>query len=209
MKCPVCGNEIRVTKKLICKNCGFDDIRVEFVNDEERIFWETYVVKPCRYSFAQNSALRAEIAELKEELKAFASNGVVTAKVRTTTNAQTMPQLDMVEGWNYDDPIAHPNSASCYHNVYETTVELTNIKASITSGRKGTIEFVAKRVGKKVGWKGHHEVGFCWRVKDRNNIIVLAGNWSNSNLNLGDAIAGKIELNNVLEGYSIDFSDYR
>lgn len=212
MKCPICEAEIKNTSEseFRCIRCGFDDIRTEFINDEERVFWQTYVVKPCKYAYRLNHTLQNEVAMLRREIKKISVGGA-TDKTTGSTGATppAKPKTVMVEGWNYDDPIAHPNSASCYHKTYETTVELTDITTTISPDRKGTIQFVAKRVGKKEGWGGNHTVGFCWRVKDTKNIIVLTGKWSNSNLMVGDAMVGKIELNNVPTGHSIDFVDYQ
>lgn len=50
-------------------------------------------------------------------------------------------------------------------------------------------------------------VGFCWRVKNENGIIVHTGEWENNNLMIGDAILGKIDFDNFPKGYSIDFVD--
>ena len=57
MKCPICEAEIKNTSEseLRCIRCGFDDIRTEFINDEERVFWQTYVVKPCKYAYKLNA----------------------------------------------------------------------------------------------------------------------------------------------------------
>lgn len=212
MKCPICEAEIKnnIEGELKCSRCGFDDIRTEFINDEERVFWQTYVVKPCKYAYRLNHTLQNEVAILRREIKKVSPGAsLIRTESSASTNSPTQPTTTMIGGWNYDDPIAHPNSASCYHKTYETTVELSDIVTTISPDRKGTIRFVAKRVGQKVGWHGNNTVGFCWRVKDTKNIIVLTGKWSNSNLTVGDAMVGKIELNNVPVGYSIDFVDYQ
>lgn len=64
MKCPICEAEIKNTSEseLICIRCGFDDIRTEFINDEERVFWHTYVVKPCKYAYRLNRTLQSVIS---------------------------------------------------------------------------------------------------------------------------------------------------
>ena len=212
MKCPICEAEFKsnIESELKCIRCGFDDIRTEFINDEERLFWLTYVVKPCKYAYRLNHTLQNEVTILRREIKKV-SPGVspIRTESSASTNSPAQPKTTMIAGWNYDDPIAHPNSASCYHKTYETTVELSDIVTTISPDRKGTIRFVAKRVGQKVGWHGNNTVGFCWRVKDTKNIIVLTGKWSNNNLTVGDAMVGKIELNNVPAGFSIDFVDYQ
>lgn len=209
MKCPICETEIKNSSasELKCTRCGFDDIRTEFINDEERVFWQTYVVKPCKYAYRLNHALQNEVATLRREIKKITLGG--TANGTTNAAPPAQPQTQMQDGWNYDDPIAHPNAAKCYHKLYETTVELTGIKATRSSDGKAVVQFIAKRIGKKEGWNGNNGVGFCWRVKDANNIIVLTGKWNNNNLLVGDAMTDKIELKNVPLGYSIDFVDYQ
>lgn len=208
MKCPVCSTEVNVNET-ICSSCGFDDIRYEFINDEELKMWQTYVVKPCKYAYRLNTTLKDEITVLRNELKKVCIGGSTEA-TRTTPPAK--PQTVMLNGWNYDDPLSHPNSARCTHTVYHNVVELTDISARIDASRKGTIAFVAKRVEDTPEKQRYSikekTVGFCWRVKDEKGIIVLTGKWYNTNLLIGDAIADKIELKNVPNGYSIDFVDY-
>lgn len=221
MKCPICDSEIRDTNdnKLRCIRCGFGDVRTEFINDEERIFWETYVVYPCKYAYQLNKTLQMEVSSLRRELKKLAS-GTADSRgadsIDSTNTTPSKPKTAMVEGWNHNDALAHPNGAKCEHTVYKTKVELTDINAQIDSLRNATISFVAKRVSdspekKSPAWSHvakEKTVGFCWRVKDERGIIVLTGKWNNSNLLIGDAVADKIELKNVPDGYSIDFVDY-
>ena len=53
MKCPVCTAEIK-SKESTCPICGFEDIRYEFINDEELRMWQNYVVNPCKYAYRLN-----------------------------------------------------------------------------------------------------------------------------------------------------------
>ena len=215
MKCPICEAEIKNTSssELRCIRCGFDDIRTEFINDEERIFWQTYVVKPCKYAYRLNHTLQNEVAMLRREIKKL-SSGNTTAQGTNTSSAPAQPKTVALEGWNYSDPLSHPNSAKCKHGTYMTNVELTDIKTQIDSSRKAIISFVARRITDSPEKKRYSHiaddktVGFCWRVKDDKGIIVLTGKWYNTNLLIGDAIADKVELKNVPNGYSIDFVDY-
>lgn len=70
MKCPICECDLQITKnEKKCKKCGFEDFRTEFINDEERVFWETYVVKPCKYAYRLSKTLQAEVLELKREIR--------------------------------------------------------------------------------------------------------------------------------------------
>lgn len=207
MKCPVCSTEVKA-RETVCTFCGFDDIRYEFINDEELRMWQTYVVKPCRYAYRLNNTLKSEVEELRKELKK-ACGGRAEGSSGTPP---TPPKTVMQNGWNYTDPIAHPNSARCTHTIYHNNVEITDISARIDASRNGIVTFVAKRVEdapEKIKYSIKEKtVGFCWRVKDPKGIIVLTGKWYNNNLLVGDAIAGKVELKNVPNGYCIDFVDY-
>lgn len=218
MKCPICNSEIRDNNdnKPRCIRCGFDDIRTEFINDEERMFWEAYVVYPCKYAYRLNKTLQMEVSSLRKEIKKLTAGGVNTDTTYTDTSdggkAPRQPNTKLVEGWNYDDALTHPNGARCYHTIFRTNVKITDIKSQIDSLRNATVSFVAQRLAdspeKKKYQIKENQVGFCWRVKDEKGIIVLTGGWYNNNLLVGDAIADKIELQNVPDGYSIDFVDY-
>lgn len=212
MKCPVCSSEVK-GKETICPVCKFDDIRYEFINDEELKMWQTYVVKPCKYAYRLNHTLQNEVAMLQREIKKVTSGAAVpTVSINNTSPAQ--PKTVALGDWNYDAPLSHPISAKCKHNSYKTNVELTDIRVQIDSSRKAIISFVARRTTDSPEKKQYSHiaddttVGFCWRVKDEKGIIVLTGSWFNKNLLIGDAIADKIELKNVPNGYSIDFVDY-
>jgi hypothetical protein len=209
MKCPICGKEIHATKNLRCQNCEFDDIRIEFVNDEERIFWETYVVKPCKYSYEQNNKLRAEIAELKAEFKLLAEGSKIPNKSRDSKskNIESTPQLAMQEGWNYDDPIAHPNYSE--GNCNGTKFEISNISASMTGAKKAVVTFLVKKVIARSMGSPADSFLVRYRVKDQDGVIVLNETQSVSGLMPGDVSREKIELNGIDPGkYSIDIVSY-
>lgn len=215
MKCPICEAEIKNTSESEhrCIRCGFDDIRTEFINDEERVFWQTYVVKPCKYAYRLNHTLQNEVAVLHKEIKQLAS-GQDAALDSTNATPSVQPKTVMLDGWNYNDPLPHPNSAKCENVIYMTNVELTEIKTQVDSSGKAIISFVARRITDSKGKKEYSNladkniVGFCWRVKDEKGVIILNGKWRNSNLLIGDAVADRIELKDIPNGYSIDFVDY-
>lgn len=70
MKCPICEEQLENTVQE-CPICGFNKIRTEFINEEERQIWLNETVKPCRSVFFK---LNFEFASLnhheKETLKA-------------------------------------------------------------------------------------------------------------------------------------------
>lgn len=65
MKCPVCEKQIENTVQK-CPNCGFEDLRTEFINENELEMWRTYVVYPCRFAY-QTSV--TQIKELERKFK--------------------------------------------------------------------------------------------------------------------------------------------
>lgn len=71
MKCPVCEREFTIPDdgKLRCIQCGFDDIRTEFLNKEEQQFWMTYVVKPCKYAYRLNYTLQMDVMRFRNDIK--------------------------------------------------------------------------------------------------------------------------------------------
>ena len=208
MKCPICSTVVKANGT-VCPCCGFNDIRYEFINDEELKMWQTYVVNPCKFAYRLNDSLKKEVEALRGELKSACFRG----EARDLGSAPPEnPKTVVRSGWNYDAPIAHPNNARCEHTIYHNNVELTDIHTQVDASRNGTITFVAQRVEdspekKKYSIK-EKTVGFCWRIKDPKGVIKLTGRWDNNNLLIGDAIAGKVELKNVPNGYSIDFVDY-
>lgn len=208
MKCPICSTVVK-ENETVCPFCGFNDIRYEFINDEELKMWQTYVVNPCKFAYRLNASLKKEVEALRNSHGPVSNGG--SSNVLDSASPEGHKTV-MQAGWNYDDPIAHPNSAKCTHTVYYNNVELTNIVTQIDASRNGIVSFVARRVDdapeKKKYSIRENTVGFCWRIKDPNGVIVLTGDWDNSNLLIGDAIAGRVELQNVPIGYSVDFVDY-
>lgn len=52
MKCPVCKTDNEQCEK-VCKNCGFSELNIEFVNVGDAQHWENTVLKQCRNIYAQ------------------------------------------------------------------------------------------------------------------------------------------------------------
>lgn len=78
MKCPVCEEEYPFDFTY-CYHCGFNRLRTEFVNEEERQLWLKETVEPCRavYETAlermdsldeENDELRDEVDELQKNM---------------------------------------------------------------------------------------------------------------------------------------------
>lgn len=208
MKCPVCGAEIKNTSsnESKCFRCGFDDIRTEFINDEERVFWQTYVVKPCNYAYRLNHTLQNEVAMLRREIKKL-SSGNANAN-GSSAPAPAQAKVKMLEGWNYDDPIAHPNSAKG-NSSYNITFSVSDIKSQMVSNATATITFLVKKESDKKGSYSTDNFWFRYRVKDKTGVILLNETYFIQGLQVGDVTRGTIKLTGVTAGeHTIDFVSY-
>ena len=205
MKCPICETKIKKISEseLRCTRCGFDDIRTEFINDEERIFWQTYVVKPCKYAYKLNKTLQMDVMMLRKELKKLSSDD-------TTSNSSVAPpqaKVTMLDGWNYDDPIAHPNSA--VGKYYQKKYSISNIETRMTSSSTATVTFFAKKLADDEGNYSTSMFSIRYRVKDKNGVILLNETKGISGLQVGDVSKETIKLTGVTPGdYVIDFVSY-
>ena len=209
MKCPICEAEIKNTSEseLRCIRCGFDDIRTEFINDEERVFWQTYVVKPCKYAYKLNKTLQMDVMMLRKEIKKFSSGNTTTQGVNASA-APTQARMNMLDGWNYDDPIAHPNSATG-SSSYNITFSVSDIKSQMTSSSTATITFLVKKESDKKGKSSTDTFWVRYRVKDKSGVILLNETHYVNGLQVGDVTRGTIKLTGVTAGeHTIDFVSY-
>lgn len=208
MKCPICEAEIKniSESELRCIRCGFDEIRTEFINDEERIFWQTYVVKPCKYAYRLNKTLQMDVMMLRKELKKL-SSGNTTAQGVNVSAPPAQAKVDMLDGWNYDDPIAHPNSA--VGKYYQKKYSISNIETRMTSSSTATVTFYAKKLADDEGNHSTSMFSIRYRVKDKNGVILLNETKGISGLQVGDVSKETIKLTGVTPGdYVIDFVSY-
>lgn len=209
MKCPICEAEIKNTSEseLRCIRCGFDDIRTEFINDEERVFWQTYVVKPCKYAYRLNKTLQMDVMTLRKEIKKL-SSGNTTSQGGNAATAPTQAKMNMLDGWNYDDPIAHPNSATG-SSSYNITFSVSDIKSQMTSSSTATITFLVKKESDKKGKSSTDTFWVRYRVKDKSGVILLNETHYVNGLQVGDVTRGTIKLTGVTAGeHMIDFVSY-
>lgn len=209
MKCPICEAEIKNTSEseLRCIRCGFDDIRTEFINDEERVFWQTYVVKPCKYAYKLNKTLQMDVMMLRKEIKKLSSGNTTTQGVNASA-APTQARMNMLDGWNYDDPIAHPNSATG-SSSYNITFSVSDIKSQMTSSSTATITFLVKKESDKKGKSSTDTFWVRYRVKDKSGVILLNETHYVNGLQVGDVTKGTIKLTGVTAGeHTIDFVSY-
>lgn len=203
MKCPVCNREQTEVKE-VCPFCGFDDIRSEFINEEELRMWQTYVVKPCKYAYRLNHTLQTEVEMLHREIKKISSSN-------TSSNNSPAPapaKVKMLEGWNYDDPIAHPNSATGTSS-YNISFSVSDIKSQMTSSSTATVTFLVKKESDKDGNTSANYFWVRYRVKDKSGIILINDKKIINGLLVGDVAREAIKLTGVTAGeYLIDFVSY-
>ena len=206
MKCPICEREIRSSEneKLHCVWCGFDDIRTEFINDSERQFWMTYVVKPCKYAYRLNNTLLLDVAKLRKEIIKLSSEKITHSETTGLFTAPPQAKVSMREGWNYDDPISHPNYAEgiCWGMGFS----VSDIKIQMKSSSSATVSFLAKKTSDKSGKNSTEYFLIRYRVKDQDGVIVLNEEKRIEGLQVGDVTRAKIELTGIAPNrYSIDF----
>lgn len=207
MKCPVCNSELEA-KETVCSVCNFDDIRHEFINDEELRMWQNYVVRPCKYAYRLNSTLQNEVTALRGEVKKLTSGGHSTSSGGSTRAVSSAhPKTTMIEGWNYNDPIAHPNSA--VGKYYRKKYSISDIEARMTSNSTATVTFLAKKTDDDEGPYSTSMFSIRYRVKDKNGVILLNETKGISGLQVGDVSKESIKLTGVKSGeYVIDFVSY-
>ena len=211
MKCPVCNSELKA-KVTVCPVCSFDDIRYEFINDEELRMWQNYVIQPCKYAYRLNCVLQNEVAMLRKEINkmsidSFADDGLGD-KENAGTRRPSQPAIQENKGWNYDGPIAHPKFASCKSAGKITTCEVSRIEAKKQNDGAIEITFLAKKTFNDAHYGTSNDIHVRYRVKDSDGIILLNEYWSYGGIIVGDVVKGRILLKNIPENCSIDFIDF-
>ena len=196
MKCPVCEKQIESSMQK-CPNCGFVDLRTEFINENELEMWQTYVVYPCRFAYqtsvAQTQELerkfQEELSEIRKVHNDIQESGGVTSSEPLLFKKLT---LNKNENWITKGNITYKNFYKC--SWCETTeCEVTNLTLNVT-GNNAMITFFAKKVYDEWGDDSAELIGFKWKLKDDYGIIVNDGSWSNDALQVGDVTKGSISI---------------
>lgn len=111
-RCPICKTECYQSDK--CTSCGFDDIRSEFLNQEDYNFWQENIVKPYKahkcynysdfkingksFHFARLDAYVGNSAEV------VVPNGITRIGKNAFANNKTITKLILPsEVWQIDD----------------------------------------------------------------------------------------------------------
>lgn len=203
MKCPVCDGEIKKTDK--CRNCGYKDIRTEFINSEELEMWQKYVVYPCRFAYqtavAQTKELQKrhqkELNEIKKILLSKQDEAVMENDESTDgfgEHSFKKLKLQKVDGWITSGAILHKRFYEC--KSYNTRNEINNIVVNYV-GNMATISFLVKKTYDKKGNNSTYFTAFKWKLKDDYGIVVADGRWSNDRLQVGDVTTGSISLSGL------------
>jgi len=220
MKCPVCEEEYPFDFTY-CYHCGFNRLRTEFVNEEERQLWLKETVEPCRavYETAlermdsldeENDELRDEVDELQEKydelLEKYEKKLAQLERKLNTKTGNTSMTTTQKSGWDYDDIIAHPNYAKCSYVGDVSVCEIYNISCS-GDFKCTKVNFYVKKLYENNHSK-NSRVHFRWRLKDNDGIIVLTGDWIKDGMLVNDVVRGEISFNNVEPNrYSVEFID--
>lgn len=199
MKCPVCEKQIENTARK-CPNCGFEDLRTEFINENELEMWRTYVVYPCRFAY-QTSITQIKDLErkFKKELSAIKKAQKEAQESESTAGSEAPSfkklTLNKNDGWLTKGNVAYKGFYVCDNSTY-TKCEINNLVLDIV-GNKLTVNFFAK---KTYDWKGSNATGmiaFKWKLKDDYGIVVADGGWYNDRLNIGDVTKGAFSVSGL------------
>lgn len=221
--CPVCGEEYYY-EFAECSNCGFNNMRFEFINDGERQLWIKETVEPCRAVYEkacedynsldeqysdlddENDELRDECEELQEKYDELLEKNEQLKKKLSTQRENQLISPSKKEGWDYDDIIAHPNYAKCSYVEDVSICEIYNIACS-GNFQNTKVNFYVKKLYEN-NYSKNSRVHFRWRLKDNDGVIVLTGNWIKDGMMVNDVVRGEISFNNVeANRYTVDFID--
>lgn len=199
MKCPVCEKQIENTVQK-CPNCGFEDLRTEFINENELEMWRTYVVYPCRFAY-QTSIVQIKDLErkFKKELSSIKKAQKDAQETDNTAggDAPTFKKLALSkkDGWVTNGNITYKNFYECKYNRY-TACEISNMIIK-TIGNKMTADFFVKKSFDEDGSESTFTTTFKWKLKDDFGIVVADGSWSNNKLQVGDVTKASISVSGI------------
>lgn len=205
MKCPVCDKKLENTVQK-CSKCGFEDLRTEFINENELEMWQTYVVYPCRFAYqttvTQTKKLQQkfqkelkEIKKAQEDIQNFSENNN-----RSSINNEKPSFKKLVfnknDGWVTKGNITYKNFYECTRGNDLTKCEISNIFIDII-GNNITVNFLVKKVFDYEGAKSTGTTSFSWKLKDDYGIVVADGDWRNYHLCEGDIITGTFSISGL------------
>ncbi len=212
MKCPVCEKQIENSIQK-CPNCGFEDLRTEFVNENELEMWRTYVVYPCRFAYQTSIVQRKEIernfqkelADIKKAQKELSEADGIPGGEAPTFKQLT---LNKNEKWITKGNVAYKNFYQCKYSKW-TICEISNMVVNIV-GNKMTADFFVKKSFDSCGPDSTCNTAFKWKLKDDYGIIVADGGWLNDKMQQGDVIKASISISGLDPSikYVLELVDY-
>lgn len=200
MKCPVCEKRIEITVQK-CPNCGFEDLRTEFINEKELEMWRTYVVYPCKFAYQTSIAqtkdlerkFKKELSEIKKAQTERQESGGLT---NSEPPAFKKPALQKDAGWRTEKNITYKTLYECTRHGGLTKCEITNMIFDFL-GNKVTANFFVKKSYDRDGSDSTTSVGFKWKLKDDYGIVVADGEYFNDKLQLGDITKTSISISGL------------
>lgn len=199
MKCPVCDKQIENTVKQ-CPNCGFEDLRTEFINENELEMWRTYVVYPCRFAYQTSvaqirvleSKFKKELSEIKKAQKEVKESNSTVDGEKPTFKKLT---LDKNDGWVTKGNITYKSFYQCKSSHW-TSCEISNVVVDVI-GNKLNADFFVKKTFDSNGDDSTYFIAFKWKLKDDYGIVVADGRWSSDRMQLGDVTKASISISGL------------
>ena len=204
MKCPVCEEKIEITVQK-CPCCGFNDLRTEFINENELEMWQRYVVYPCRFAYQTSIAQSKELQrKFQKELNAIKKAHKELQKALIDSDGGVVDDdipsfkklvLNKKEGWVTKGNVTYKSFYKCNNKNY-TSCEISNIVLDIT-GNRMTANFFVKKSFDTFGADSTYFIAFTWKLKDDYGIVVADGRWSNDKMQLHDITKGTISISGL------------
>ena len=216
MKCPVCEKQIENTIRK-CPNCGFEDLRIEFINENELEMWRTYVVYPCRFAYQTAVTQKKELEKkIQKELLSVKKindeiQDVLNDINRVTASDKTLTFKELIlnknDGWVKNANVSYKNYYQCKNKDY-TVCDLSNFVIDVIGDRM-VANFFVKKTFDRFGDNSTFYVTFKWRIRDDYGIVVADGFWGNDKLLLGDITKASISVSGLDPSveYVLDFVD--
>ena len=197
MKCPVCEKQLENSIQK-CPNCGFEDLRTEFINENELEMWRTYVVYPCKFAYQVSIAQRKEIEiKFQKELAAIKKEA---QDVSDSSNGEppVFKKLSLKKdgGWKTEKNITYKSFYECERHSGRTKCEITNMIFDF-AGNKVSTNFFVKKSFDKDGINSTTSIGFKWKLKDDYGIVVADGSYFNDKLQMGDVTKGSFSISGL------------
>lgn len=199
MKCPVCEKQIENAIQK-CPNCGFSDLRTEFISENELEMWQTYVVYPCKFAYQTSvTQLKKLQQEIQRELSVIKKTQKELQEAEDTVNNEEPAFKKLVlnkkDGWVTKGNITYKNFYECKSSNW-TSCEISNVVIDISRDNM-TANFFVKKTFDSNGADSTYFIAFKWKLKDDYGIVVADGFWTNNRMQLGDVTNASISVSGL------------